>query len=119
MASTATIEGVGQMLFWMCGQFQLQARNLSGGGSVTPYPPITPMPNPVEFVVTDTTIIPKGVSSATFPQFIGYNVTFDRGGQPQTQLSSQPTYFSWNKVTGLFQCFPAADTDELFSINPV
>lgn len=120
MAQTSNIpiEGVGQYLYWLCGKFQLQARNLTGGGSVTPTPPITPMPNPIEFIVDDTTPITTGGSSLVIPQFIGYNVYFDRNEQPKTQLVAQGNYYSWNKITGLFQCFPAAQEDEIFSINP-
>lgn len=80
----------------------------------------TPMPNPIEFEVNDSdTPIISGGTSLIIPQFVGYNVTFNRNNLPQTQLNSQPTYFRWNKVTCLFQCFPAAVKTDLFSINPV
>lgn len=113
-----TIEGVAQYLYFLCGKFQLQARNLTGGGSTVLVPPIPTMPNPIEFIVDGTTPIPTGGSSLVIPQFIGYNVYFDRNEQPKTQLVAQGNYYSWNKITGLFQCFPAAQEDEIFSINP-
>lgn len=122
MAQTSNIpiEGVGQYLYWLCGKFQLQARNLTGGSSVIPTPPITPMPNNLDFYVSASTPIVTGGSSATFPQFIGYNIIFNRGGISQAQVNDGVnSYFTWNKITGLFQCFGVAQLDELFSINPV
>ena len=119
MPTLPNIDGVAQYLYWLCGKFQLQARNLVPGSPVTPLPPFTPMPNPIEFVVGVGTPILNGGSTLVIPQFIGYNVTFDRNNLPQTQLNSQPTFYMWNKVTGLFTVSPAAVTDELFSINPV
>ncbi|WP_218583128.1 hypothetical protein, partial [Pseudomonas sp. FSL A6-1183] len=73
LPATETLDKVAQYLLWLCGQFQLQARNLTPGGSVPPLPPFTPMPNAIEFLVTGATPIITGANSAVFPQFVGYN----------------------------------------------
>lgn len=115
-----TLQGTANYLYWLCGKYQLAARNLSAGGTVTPIPPSTVMPQPVEFVVdSSTSPIIAGGTSLVIPQFIGFNVVFDRSNVPQTKLVNQSTYYNWNSVTGLFTCYPAAAVDEIFSINPV
>ena len=115
-----TLQGTANYLYWLCGKYQLAARNLAPGGSVTPLPPSTLMPQPVEFVVdTSTSPILAGGGSLVIPQFIGFNIVFDRSNVPQTKLTDQSTYYTWNGVTGLFTCFPAAAGGEIFSINPV
>lgn len=114
-----TLRGTANYAVWLYGIFQLQARALTGGGSITPVPPIPNMPNPLEFVISSSSIIPTGSSSLVIPQFIGYNIIFARDNIPQTQINTGGSYFFWNKVTGLFSCVGVAIEDELFSINPV
>lgn len=112
-----TIEGVGQYLYWLCGQFQLQAQNLTGGGIVVPTGGSTP--NPVEFIVSSTSPIPTGGSTLVLLQFRGFNIIFSRNDIIQSQVNNGGTYFSWNRVTGVFTSFGAASEDELYSINAV
>lgn len=116
----STLEGVAQYLLFLCGMFQLQARSISGGGgSVIPVPGGI-MPDPIEFVVNDTTSpIITGGSTLIIPQFRGFNLVFGRNDIIQSQVDNGGTYFRWNKVTGLFQCFGVAQLDDLFSLNPV
>lgn len=120
MATLPNIEGVAQYLYWLCGKFQLQARNFTGGGSVVPLPPGATMPNPVEFVVVDSgSPIITGGSTLVLTQFIGYNLIFSRNDIIQSQVNNGGSYFLWNKITGLFTCVGAAALDDLFSLNPV
>ena len=115
------IQGTADYLIWLCGQFQVQALAFTGGGgTVIPINPSASVPLPLEFVVDGTTSsILNGGNTITLPLFIGYNMAFNRGGQPQTQVSTESTYFTWNRSTGVFTCSPAAVTGELFSLNPV
>lgn len=125
LPNDSTLEGTAEYLFWLCGLFQLQARNLTGGSSVVPTPPITPMPNNLDFYVdASTTPFVVGQMSQTFPQFIGYNIVFNRDGVPQAQANDgSSNYFSWNKITGQMLLLPSPGAapvlGELFSINPV
>lgn len=125
MPTLPNIEGVAQYLYWLCGQFQLQARNLTPGSPTVPLPPITIMPPNLDFYVADSgTPFVTGQTEVVLPQFIGYNMIFSRDGVPQSQANNGTSnYFSWNPVTGLMKLLPnpaaAAVKDELFSINPV
>lgn len=120
----ASLRSTGNYLYWLCGLFQLQAQNIisgSGGGSVSPTPGGFGSPNPLDFIVDGTTFIATGEDTVTIPQFIGYNVEFDRNGQPQytTDPGDGTTYFSWNKVTGEFSLLNgAAQETERFRIVP-
>lgn len=115
--SDSTLRGVANYAIWIYGLFQVQARSGSGGGSVIPINPGI-NPDPLYFTVAADSPIPNGSSTLSLPTFIAHNVIFSRGGIEQTQLNTEPTYFTWNKATGEFICFPAAITSELFSINP-
>jgi hypothetical protein len=116
----STIRGVANYLQWMCGKFGLTAQyviNGAGGGSVIPIFP-TANPDPVEFSVSPTSIIPSGGSSASISSFIGFNVIFVRGGITQSTLNTGGSYFTWNKGTGTITCNPVAYNSELFQIYP-
>lgn len=121
--------GVSNYLYWLCGKFQLEGQNLIygiGGGTVLPIPnPNNPggggggsAPSPIEFEVTNATLISDGNSTASIPTFVGYNLLFVRGGITQSNLNLGASYFSWNRTTGQFTCFPAAQEDELFQLYP-
>lgn len=113
-----TLRGVANYLIWICGIYGAQARAFSGGGSVIPIPS-TSTPLSLNFYVDDTTPVKAGQSTVIFLQFIGYNLLFNRGNQPQATVSDGfSTYYSWDKTTGTFQCFGAANTGELFSLIP-
>jgi hypothetical protein len=122
--TSASLRSTANYLYWLCGKFQLQAQNIisgSGGGSVVPTPSGSSSPNPLDFIVADDTFIATGEDTVTITQFIGFNVEFDRNGQPQytTNPSDGSTYFSWNKVTGEFALLNgAAQESERFRIVP-
>lgn len=115
-----TSRGVADYLYWMCGKFNLQGQYIitgTGGGSVVPISPGS-TPNPIDFVVNSTSFMVDGQSTVTIPQYVGYNLLFVRSGVPQTTITSQSTYFSWNKITGIFTCSPAAVNGEIFQFYP-
>jgi hypothetical protein len=112
--------GVANYLYWMCGKFQIEAQFIIqgvGGGIVSVLDPFA-TPNPLEFSVDEVSIIADGESSATFTQFIGYNVLFVRNNVPQSTIDNGGSYFSWNKTTGQFSISQSAYTKELFQIYP-
>lgn len=109
---------IGQWVLALCGVYLFQAQAASGsGGSISP---VTPggLPDAIEFVVSASSEIPTGGSTLTIPEFIGFNLIFVRGSITQSMLSSQPTYFTWNRTTGQFSCSPVAFVDELFQLYP-
>jgi hypothetical protein len=120
----ASLRSTANYLYWLCGLFQLQAQRIisgPGGGSVTPTPSGGALPNPYDFIVSGSSFIAEGVSTINIPLFIGYNVSFDRGGQPQytTDPGNGGSFFSWNRVTGDFSISPAAFEGEQFRITPI
>lgn len=94
-----------------------------GGGTVAPISPVgSDLPNPLDFIVDATsTPILVGETTVTLSQFIGYNVEFYRGGQPQytTNPGDGSTYYSWNRVTGELTIYTAAVLNEPMRIVPV
>jgi hypothetical protein len=124
-AQTAdSVRSTANYLYWLCGKFQLDAQFIidgDGGGRLTPLTPGATLPYPLDFIVDDSTFIVTGQDSTTIAQFIGYNVEFDRNGQPQytTDPIDGSTYFSWNRITGEFRLLNgAAQADERFRIVP-
>lgn len=106
-------------LIWLCGKFGLQASAITGsGGSVIPIIPTVTTPQRIDFVVSGSSLIPTGGSSLTITNFIGYQLDYQRNGMPQSTLSSQPSYFSWNSNTGQFNCTPALEAGELVALIP-
>lgn len=76
--------------------------------------------SPYYFIVSaGSTPMKTGDATHTFTEFIGFNLIFTRSGVPQSQVASESTYFSWNRVTGAFVCSPALVDDELLGIIPV
>lgn len=126
-----TLRGTANYAYWLFGKFGLEAQeliSLGGGGSVVPITPGGTMPNPYDFevplVANNGAPIAAGVSSITFDgtnntqDLRGYNVEFIRGSIPQytTNPGDGSTYYSWNRVTGLFTISVAAFLGERFRI---
>ena len=112
--------GVANYLYWMCGKFQIEAQFIIqgvGGGIVSVLNPFA-TPNPLEFTVDGSSVIADGGTSATFTEFIGYNILFMRNNIPQSTVNNGGSYFSWNKTNGSFSISQAAYTGELFQIYP-
>jgi hypothetical protein len=122
--TAASLRSTANYLYWLCGKFQLEAQYITdgaGGGSVSPTPSGGALPYPLDFIVSATSFMVTGASSITISQFIGYNVEFDRNGQPQytTDAGDLSTYFSWDRATGAFALLNgAAQADERFRIVP-
>lgn len=105
----------------------------NSGGSVAPVTPSDQtLPQPIDFIVANDTIMVAGDitlnldGSGGRPDFRGYNVEFARNGQPQYTTDPQDgsTYFGWNRTTGVFSLFGAppdlgaAQLTERFRISP-
>lgn len=119
--TNANLVGNANYLYALCGAYGVQAGSLiSGGGSVIPIAPGASLPAPVEFVVdASTSPILAGNNTLYLPTFIGFNMIFSRGGVFQYQINTGSNYYNWNKVTGLFTCYGAAQLTEEFSINAI
>lgn len=114
-----TLRGIANYLIWLMGKFGLEASAINGnGGSVSPVPPGGLVPSRIDFEVSASSYMVTGQSIAVIAAFIGYNLDFIRNGVPQSTLSSQPSYFSWDKNTGTFNCSPALLETELIALIP-
>ncbi len=127
--TTASLRSTANYGYWIYGKFQLEAQQIlngDSGGSVVPTPSGGGLPNPYDWVVgsttSDTEPLKDGDTSVTLTSFIGYNLEFTRNNL--TQNTSVPadgisTYYSWNRVTGLFTLNNgAAMLGEQFRILP-
>lgn len=109
---------IGQWVLALCGMYLFEAQQAAGsGGSISPITPST-LPNPIEFIVSGSSLIVSGGSSLTVTDFIGFNLIFIRGGITQSKLSTEPSYFTWDRTSGAFTCSPAAFAGELFQLYP-
>ena len=116
-------------LVWLCGIYGQQAQAIiegGGGGSVVPGGGGSgTLPFPYDWLVSGSASpvapLSNGDSSVTLTTFIGFNVEFTRGGitQNTTDLGDGSSFYSWNRVTGLFSISPSAATGELFRIVPI
>lgn len=122
---------MGNYLLTLMFPYFFAAQQASGsGGSISPLNPDILIPDDIDFIVDGSTLIPSGGSSVYLngsggrPDLRGYNVDFARNGLMQytTLQPGGATYFSWNRVTGLFQLLPfsggEAGLDESFRIMP-
>ena len=73
--------------------------------------------DPIEFRVSATSYIISGASSKIVTEFIGKNLDFIRNGLPQSILTDEPSYYTWNKVTGSLFIFPNSANGEIFKIK--
>lgn len=100
--------------------YGLQAQFIDGGGGgqVTPIVP-SGKPEQLNFTVdASTTPLIDGQTSVILPQFIGWNLLLDKNGQPMTQISTAPIYYTWNRTTGQLTLNQAATTGDEFQITP-
>jgi hypothetical protein len=107
-------------LYSLCRGYNLQAQQISGtAGTISPVNP-SQIPNPYDFEVTASSIVPAGATSATLSAFIGFNLLFVRNGIPQSTLNiGGNSYYSWNKNLGLLTISPAAIAGEQFALYPI
>ncbi len=121
-------------LIWLIGLYGMQAQarlgDTSGGGSLTPgggdgSNNLNVLDWFVDVTATPIAPLADGESSVLLDGTSGnedyrtFNIEFARGNLTQTTTNFGQSYYSWNKNTGLFTCFPAASFGESFRITPV
>jgi len=115
-----SITATANYLYALMGKYGAQAQAVSGiAGSVAGIISNVQSPLPIDFEVTSTSIIADGENTITLTAFIGCNIEFTRGGITQNTTNIGGSYYTWNKVTGEFFCYPNASLTELFRIVPV
>lgn len=119
--SDSNLIKIGNYVYALCGKYAVQAQNIDGnGGIVANIDPLPQLPMPLDFTVSTTTIIPEGASTLTITGFIGCNIEFTRNNitQTTTDPGGGGSYYSWDRVTGDFICYPAASLGESFRLVP-
>jgi len=115
-----TLTSTANYLYALMGKYGMQAQAVTGiAGSVAGIISNVQSPLPLDFEVTASSIIADGENTKTFTAFIGCNIEFTRGGITQNTTNIGGSYYTWNKVTGEFFCYPNASLTELFRIVPV
>jgi len=115
-----TLTTTANYLYALMGKYGMQAQAVTGiAGSVAGIISNVQSPLPLDFEVTVSSIISDGENTKTFTAFIGCNIEFTRGGITQNTTNIGGSYYTWNKVTGEFFCYPNASITELFRIVPV
>lgn len=117
----STLPATTKLLYALCAPFNQEAAIIAqagGGGSVSPINPST-TPDRLDFVVSDTSFIATGESSKVITAFKGFNIVFARNGSNESEVDNGGTYFTWQRISGLFTIFGMANEGETFSIIPV
>ncbi len=132
--STQNVRSMANYLIWLIGMFGQQAQVISGGGGgghIIPPPP-TSLPQPIDWRVSgtasataplatgETSVVLDGTGG--MPDLRGYNVDFFRNNtiQHTTDAGDGSTYYSWNRISGLFTLINgAAQSTELMRISPI
>lgn len=111
---------MGNYVLSLVGAYLGEAQQQTGGGAIVINPITSSLPVPYDYVVgVSTPPLSNGQTSTVLSSFIGFNVIFIRGNVPQSTLTTESSYYSWNRTTGLFTVFPAAVTTEIFQIIPI
>lgn len=118
--SDDTLTATSNYLMGMCGIYGLKAQEIvTSAGTVAPSSSAA-IPLPLQFIVAASgNSLNNGDTTATLTTFIGYNLLFARAGVAQSTVSTEPSYYSWNRSTGVLTISPAAVTGELLQIYPV
>jgi hypothetical protein len=120
--SAQSLRQFANYLNWLMGMFGNQAAVLiagGGGGSVTPITPGVATPTRLDFIVGASSFLPTGTTTFTFPAtWEGLNIDFVRNGIPQSAVTSESSWFTFNRSTREFECSPALNAGELISIIP-
>jgi hypothetical protein len=117
--SDDTLTATSNYLYGLC-KYVIQAQAVMQISGTVSSVIATTAPSPYQFTVAASgTFMIDGDSSKTITAFIGYNILFVRGGIPQSTVSSEPSYYGWDRNTGTFTISPVAYTGELFQIYPV
>ena len=127
-----TLQLTANYLYTLMGIYYQQAAvTVQSGGTIAPVTPIAGLPEPLDWVVSDTASseapLADGESSVTLDgtngmvDLRGYNIDFFRDSIPQytTNPGDGTTYYSWNRTTGLLTLYNAAAyTGERMRISP-
>jgi hypothetical protein len=115
-----TLTATANYLLALCQPYGLAAQNKSGiAGTIAGVSTTGGTPDRIDFKVdSSTSYMITGQSSVTITAFIGFNLEVDRNGIPQSTLSSQASYFTWIKATGLLTISPALSDEELIALIP-
>lgn len=120
-SASENLFAMGNYLLTLMGIYFFQALQVTGsGGSISPLTPEATIPDDIDFIVDGGTLIATGASSVYLngvggrPDLRGYDVDFARNGTVQytTNPGDGSQYYSWNKVTGLFQLLPLGSGGE-------
>lgn len=110
-------------LLWLINPYGITAQYIinttSGGGTVVPG--TATRPDPLDFIVSASSVLPTGTTGATIAAFAGWNLQFSRGGieQNTTNVGDGSSYFSWVRASGLLGISPALQDGELVRLTPV
>jgi len=115
-----TLPLTARFLYALCGKYGLQASVvMQTSGTVSPVTPNVPTV-PYQFnVAASGNLINEGESSVIITSFIGFNLLFVRNGITQSTVNTEPSFYSWNKETGLFTITGSAILGELFQIYAI
>jgi len=113
-----TLTSTSNYLYSLC-RFSLEAQNVMLISGTVAGIIASGSPNPYQFTVDGSSFIPTAGSSVTITSFINYNLLFVRGGITQSTVSTEPSYYSFDRTMGLLTIVPAAGAGELFQIYPV
>lgn len=110
---------VANYLVWLCGRFGLQAGSITGsGGSVSPITPGALSASRIDFIVSASSYMVTGATTATISQFVGYEIDFIRNGISQSTINTELSYITWVSSTGSLTVSGALLEGELISIIP-
>lgn len=131
--SDSTLPATARYLYGLCGIYGSQAlvvvQNAGTIASVTP--PSSSLAQTIDWIVSGTASatapLATGNTTVTFdgtsgmPDLRGYNMDYFRGGQPQytTNPGDGSTYYSWNRVSGVFAISSGAALGEQMRISPI
>lgn len=89
-------------------------------GTVASQSGSTSAPSPQIFqVAASGTFMIDGQTTKSISGYIGWNLIFTRGGVTQSTVLTEPTFYIWDKVSGILICTPQAYTGEQFGIYPI
>jgi len=114
-----TLIPTSNFLYTLMGKYAIEAMATTGTGGSIAHTSTAQIPQPYNFIVSATSFIPDGDGSKIITAFIGYNIIYSRGGITQSTIDTEPSYFYWNKQSGLFRCIPDAVESELFIIAAI
>jgi hypothetical protein len=116
----STLTDTANFLYAIMGKYGLKAMAVNGSSGSIAHVNTAQVHDPYNFIVNSSdTLLQNGQSSVIITAFIGYNISFSRNSVPQSNINTEPSYYTWNKQSGLFTVNPAATSGELFIIAAI